>query len=163
MSIDLTTTCTQAEFGVLVGIGQSAVSDLLSRSVLDAGQPVGVWLLAYTSHLREQAAGRGADGELAANRAKESFTRNQLLESKLAERRKEVAPVAIIEQILAHIGSQIRSHLESLPSTLKMRCPQLDAEAIKLIETEIFNSCNLAANASMTSLDLMTAEDGDAA
>lgn len=162
MSIDLTTTCTQAEFGQLVGISQQAVSELLARAVLDAGQPVGAWLLTYTSHLREQAAGRGGDGELAANRAEESRVRRELLEIKLAERRKEVAPVTIIDQVLAHIGSQIRSHLEALPSTLKMRCPQLGAEAIKLIETEIFTTCNLAASAGIASLTLLDTEDTEA-
>ena len=159
--MELHNPCTQSEFGVLVGVSQQAVSDLLSRNVLDPGRPASGWLLAYTSHLREQAAGRGGDGELAANRAEESRVRRELLEIKLAERRKEVAPVALIEQVLAHIGAQIRSHLESLPGSLKMRCPQLSADDIKLIETEIFSACNLAATASMASLAQLDAEDGE--
>jgi phage terminase Nu1 subunit (DNA packaging protein) len=156
-------TCTQAEFGEMVGISQPAVSDLISRSVLQPGAPAGQWLRWYCAHLREQAAGRGGDGELAANRAAESFTRNQLLESKLAERRREVAPVEIIEQVLAHVGSQIRGTLEPLHVTLKMRCPQLTADDVKIIETEVATACNLAASACMASLSALDEEEGEGA
>ncbi|WP_157598306.1 MULTISPECIES: hypothetical protein [unclassified Rhizobacter] len=61
---------TQEQFGDLVGISQQAVSELLGRAILQAGQPAATWLRAYTKHLREQAAGRGADGELARERAR---------------------------------------------------------------------------------------------
>ena len=49
---DLNSTCTQAQFGDLVGIGQPAVSDLLARGVIQPGNTAGQWLLDYTSHLR---------------------------------------------------------------------------------------------------------------
>jgi phage terminase Nu1 subunit (DNA packaging protein) len=159
----LTAPCTQQEFGDLVGISQPAVSELLARDMLQAGHSATQWLLRYCANLREQAAGRGADGELASNRAEESRVRKELLEIKLAERRKEVAPVAVIEQVLAHIGSQIRGTLEPLHVTLKMRCPQLTADDIKIIETEVATACNLAAGACMASLTAMDDDDGDAA
>lgn len=161
--MNLNDTCTQQEFGDLVGISQPAVSDLLARGVLHPGEKADIWLVDYCAHLREQAAGRGGDGVLASNRAEESRVRRELLEIKLAERRREVAPVAVIEQVLAHIGSQIRGVLEPLHVTLKMRCPQLTAEDIKIIETEISNACNLAASASLASLKALDdAEvDGD--
>jgi len=154
----LLTTCTQQEFADLVGISQPAVSDLLARGVVQPGQSAAEWLIDYTSHLREQAAGRGGDGELAANRAEESRVRKELLEIKLAERRREVAPVDIIEQVLAHVGSQIRGTLEPLHVTLKMRCPQLTADDIKIIETEVSTACNLAASACMASLTALDDE-----
>lgn len=156
--MNLSATCTQQEFADLVGISQPAVSDLLTRGVINAGQPVSRWLLAYAGHLREQAAGRGGDGELAANRAAESRVRKELLEIKLAERRQEVAPVAVIEMVLAHIGSQIRSQMEGLPGALKMRCPQLTSEDVQYIQREVSALCNLAASASLDSLSAM---DGD--
>lgn len=160
---DLSTTCTQQEFGDLIGISQPAVSDLLARNVLRPGQPAGQWLHSYCAHLREQAAGRGGDGELAANRAEESRVRKELLEIKLAERRREVAPVNIIEQVLAHVGSQIRGTLEPLHVTLKMRCPQLTADDVKIIETEVATACNLAASMCMASLTAMDEEEGEGA
>lgn len=160
--MNLDAPCTQQEFARLVGISQPAVSDLLTRSVLQSGQSMGQWLHWYCGHLREQAAGRGGDGELAANRAEESRLRGEILEIKLAELRKEVARVEIIDQVLAHVGSQIRSVLESLHVTLKMRCPQLNAEDIKIIETEVSTACNLAASMCMASLTAMDAEDSAA-
>lgn len=163
MTPDFSAPCTQQQFADLVGISQPAVSDHLAAGVLQAGQTMGQWHSAYVSHLREQAAGRGADGELAANRAKESYTRNQLLESRLAERRREVAPVNIIEQVLAHVGSQIRGTLEPLHITLKMRCPQLTADDIKIIETEVSTACNLAVSTSMASLSALDDEADSAA
>ena len=84
------------------------------------------------------------------------------LQSRLAERRREVAPVNIIEQVLAHIGSQIRGTLEPLHVTLKMRCPQLTADDIKIIETEVATACNLATSACIASLSAMD-DDADAA
>ena len=157
--MNLAATCTQQEFGDMVGISQPAVSELLARAVLQPGHSVSQWLIWYCANLREQAAGRGGDGELAANRAEESRVRKELLEIKLAERRKEVAPVAIIEQVLAHVGSQIRGTLEPLHVTLKMRCPQLTAEDIKIIETEVATACNLAASACIASLTAMDEEE----
>lgn len=155
MNIDFSRHCTQQEFADLVGIGQPAVSGLLADGIIQAGETLGGWHHDYITNLREQAAGRGADGELAANRAKESYTRNQLLESRLAERRREVAPVNIIEQVLAHVGSQIRGTLEPLHIILKMRCPQLTADDIKIIETEVSTACNLAVSTSIASLSAM--------
>ena len=163
MNPDFDLPCTQQQFADLVGISQQAISDHLAAGVLQPGQTMGDWLADYISHLREQAAGRGADGELAANRAKESYTRNQLLESRLAERRREVAPVNIIEQVLAHIGSQIRGTLEPLHVNLKMRCPQLTADDIKLIETEVATACNLAVSTSMASLSALDDEATESA
>lgn len=144
--------CTQEAFAQLVGISQPAVSELLTRGILVPGQPVREWLLRYTANLREQAAGRGGDGELAINRAAESRTRNELLQMRLAERRKELLPAGLIEEVIAHVGRQIRGKLEPLHVQLKVRCPQLTADDLKLIETEVAVACNLAASMSLASL-----------
>lgn len=44
--------CTQEEFGLLVGISQPAVSNLVARGVLRPGQTAQHWLDRYVSHLR---------------------------------------------------------------------------------------------------------------
>lgn len=150
---------TQEAFGQLVGISQPAVSELLARGVLTPGTTAGEWLRLYCSNLREQAAGRGADGELAHQRAEESRTRKELLQIRLAERRKEVAAVALIEQVLAHVGRKIRGALEPLHVTLKMRLPQLTAEDLKVVEAEVAVACNLAVTVSLQSLADVAAED----
>lgn len=150
--------CTQKDFADLVGISQPAVSDLLTRGVLVARQSAKIWLLAYTAHLREQAAGRGGDGQLAANRAAESATRNELLQIKLKAARGEYAPVSAIERVLAVVGSQIVSKLEPLPARIKMLCPQLTAEDLKAVEGVITEARNAAADAGLQALEL---EDPD--
>lgn len=150
--VDLTQPITQAHFGQLVDISQAQVSEYVTKGVMTKGASGATWLREYTKHQREQAAGRGADGELAANRAKESASRNELLQIKLAERRREVAAVALIEQVLATVGARIASKLEPLPARIKTLCPEISAEALKLIEQEITEARNKAAAAGLAVL-----------
>lgn len=150
--MDLTQPCTQEEFAKLVGISQPAVSDLQARGLLGRGQTAQTWLHAYTAQLREQAAGRGADGELAMRRAQESATRNELLQIKLKKARGEYAEVALVELVLASIGKRMSSLLEPLPSRIKMLVPALTAEDLKQIDAVITEARNIAASASLTVL-----------
>lgn len=151
--VDLQAPCTQVEFARLVGVSQPAVSELLTKGILSKGQTAQTWLHAYTAHLREQAAGRGADGELAANRAAESATRNELLQIKLKKARGEYAPVEAIEQVLAAIGAQIASRLEPLVARIKTLHPELAPETLKQIEEAITDARNKAAAAGLAVLD----------
>lgn len=151
---DLDATCTQAAFGELVGITQQAVSDLLARDVVTPGQTAGKWLIDYCAHLREQAAGRGADGELAYQRselARVSRERNQI---KLDVERREYAAVSLLEQVLATVGRSIAGVLEPLHVNLHKRCPALTPEDLKLIQLEVSKACDIAVNASLAVLDV---------
>jgi len=152
-------TCTQADFGDFVGISQPAVSGLLERGVLEPGQTAGQWHTAYISHLREQAAGRGADGELAFQRSELARVSRERAEIKLALERKEYAPVALIEQVLATVGRSIAGVLEPLHATLHKLCPALTPEDLKLIQQEVSKACDLAVTASLASLEVE--EGGD--
>lgn len=151
--LDIHSTCTQAQFGELVGISQPAVSGLLTNGVIKPGESVAMWLLDYSLHLREQAAGRGADGELAHQRSKLAEVSRMRAEIKLAVERKEYAPVALIEQVLATVGRSIVGVLEPLHVTLHRRCPALTPEDLKLIQSEVAKACDLAAAASLAALD----------
>lgn len=168
--IDLECLCTQTEFAALVGVGQPAVSDLQQRKVFDPQRTAGGNLLIYCAHLREQAAGRGGDGELAANRAALAKTSNARMELRLYREQGKFADVLVIEQVLAFVGSQVASKLEPLPARIKMLCPQLTADDIKQVETAITEARNLAAGAVMALLaeanefdDEDTADAGEAA
>lgn len=158
--MNLDTPCTQAQFGELVGIGQPAVSDLVSRSVLTPGQTASQWLRDYCAHLREMAAGRGMDGELAYQRAELARVSRERAEIKLKVERAEYAPVALIEQVLASIGRGIAGLLEPLPAQLHKLCPALTPDDVRVIQTEISKACDLAAAASLAVLD--QEEDGEA-
>lgn len=159
--MDLTLPCTQKEFADLVGVGQPVVSELLTRGVIQAKDPARIWLLAYTAHLREQAAGRGGDGMLALNRAAESATRNGLLQIKLKTARGEYAPIDAIQQVLAYVGTRVASKLEPLPARIKMLCPQLTADDIKGVENAITDARNLAVSAALNLLEIDDAEIDD--
>lgn len=148
-------TCTQERFGQLVGITQQAVSDLLMRKVLQPGATAGQWLLDYTAHLREQAAGRGADGELAYQRSELARVSRERAEIKLALERQDSAPVALLEQVLATVGRSIVGVLEPLHVNLHRLCPALTPDDLKLIQTEVARACDLAANASLANLDVV--------
>lgn len=157
--MNLETTCTQQAFADLVGIGQPAVSDLLARDVIQPGQPVSQWLIDYTAHLREQAAGRGADGELAHQRSELARVSRERAEIKLALERREFASVALIEQVLAHVGRTVAGALEPLHINLHRLCPALTPDDLKIIQTEVSRACDLAASASLSVLDV--SEEGD--
>jgi phage terminase Nu1 subunit (DNA packaging protein) len=141
------------EFGALVGITRQAVGELLSRGVIQPGQSAAQWLLDYTANLREHAAGRGANGELAHQRSEESRVRREINEIKLAAMRGEYAPVSLLEQVLATVGRTIAGVLEPLHVNLQKRCPELTPEALKLIQLEVSKACDRAVNASLAVLD----------
>lgn len=154
--LDIHSTCTQAQFGELVGIGQSAVSGLLERGVIKPGESVALWLLDYSGHLREQAAGRGADGELAHQRSELARVSRERAEIKLAVERGEYAHVSLIEEVLSTVGRSIAAILEPLHVTLHKLCPALTPEDLKLIQGEVAKACDLAASASP---EILTIED----
>jgi phage terminase Nu1 subunit (DNA packaging protein) len=158
--VSLDQPCTQAAFGELVGVSQPAVSDMVARGLLQPGQTAGQWLHAYCAHLREQAAGRGADGELAFQRSELARVNRERAEIKLALERRQYAPVAVIEQVLATVGRKIVGVLEPLHVNLHRQCPALTPEDLKIIQTEVSRACDVAASASLAILEVDEAEEG---
>jgi len=151
--MNMDTQWTQAQFADLVGIGQPVVSDLLSRNVLEPGQTARTWLLGYCGHLREMAAGRGMDGELAYQRAEAARVSRERNEIKLALERNTYAPVPLLEQVLATVGRKIAGLLEPLPGRLHKLCPALTPDDVVLIQRELAQACDVAAMASLAVLD----------
>lgn len=154
--------CTQTAFAELVGIGQPAVSELVARGVLSPGDTAGQWLHAYCAGLREVAAGRGMDGELAYQRAELARVSRERAEIKLKVERAEFAPVALIEQVLASVGRGVAGLLEPLPAQLHKLCPALTPDDVRVIQTEVSKACDLAAAASLALLDESEEDEGDA-
>src|SRR5471032_268511 len=115
--VDLTGTMTQTAFGDLVGISQQAVSDLLRRDVITAGDPARAWLQSYCTHLREQAAGRAAAGDLdlAGERAALARVQRERIEMQNAVTRRELAPVSLLEFALAAMAQKVAGILEAIP------------------------------------------------
>lgn len=151
----------QATFGELVGITQQAVSDLMSREVLRPGVGAGEWLLAYASHMREQAAGRGADGELARERARLSREQADRIAMENAQSRKEVAPVAALTVVLGKLAGDVASILNGLVPRIRRRVPDVSSDVLRVIEDELVKVRARAASVSLADLEEEQDEDED--
>ena len=152
---------TQQAFGDIVGLSQKSVSDLIARGVIRPGESAASWLLGYTSHLREQAAGRGADGKLADARTKVAQEQCIKLERENRKAAGELVPVELLELVLSTVGRTIAGVLEPLHVNLRRRCPELTSEALKLIQLEVSKACDLAVNASLAVVDVDPEEASD--
>lgn len=162
--VDMSYPITQAQFGGLVGISQQAVSDLVKREILREGGTAGEWLRCYTAHLREVAAGRADSGDLVlaserARLAKEQADRVAMLN---AEKRGELAPAYLLEEVLAKAGAKVSGILAAIPGAIKRREPGLSAASVRLIQDEVAKACNIAAAVTLDDLDVdIPPDDGD--
>lgn len=153
--VDLQGKLTQSQFGGLVGISQPAVSDLIGRGVLSEGA-IGVeWVREYCGHLREIAAGRVADGDLdlAGERARLAKEQADRIAMQNAERRGELAPVALLETVLANAGTKVGRILDTIVPQIRRRVPGVPAEVLQTIENDIAKCRNLAASMVLSDLD----------
>jgi len=146
--VNLASPVTQERFGELVGVSQQAVSDLVARGILQPEQSARAWLLAYCANLREQAAGRQASGDLALATERARLAKEQADRIAMAneERRRQLAPVELLELTLAGICRQIKGRLEALVPALKRRSA-LTAADLDFVAREVAEAANLAAAA----------------
>lgn len=162
--MDLKTKGTQAKFAQLVGITQPAVSGLIARGVLAKGDSLENWLLAYCGNLRETAAGRSQSGESELNlndeKARLAAAQADLAEMDVAVRRGELAPVAILEAVLARAGGKIAAMLDTIPVMLKQRLPSLTEAEVGLARREIARVRNAAASMSLEDAEADDEEEG---
>jgi len=145
---------TQSAFGALVGVSQQAIGNLVGRGILDTSVPGLQLLQAYCSHLREQAAGRAANGDLdlATERAGLAKEQRERIAMQNAVTRGELAPVALLEEVLSRAGAKIASTLEAIPGAVKRRVPSLSSDEIKNIAFEIARVRNIVAAMSLADL-----------
>lgn len=158
MVVNLSNTATQEAFGDLVGISQQTVSELLSRKILVQGVSAGEWLRLYTSHLREMAAGRATTGDLdlAGERARLAREQADRIAMQNAVTRGELAPVALLEEVLSATASKVAGVLDAIPGMVRRRVPLLTADDIDLIAGEVAKARN--AVAAMSLADILNAE-----
>lgn len=155
-------TITQAQFAELVGVTQQAISALVGRGVLTAGDTAGQWLRDYCENLREQAAGRASMGDLDLVQERARLAKEQADKVAMANQieRKELAPVTVLEVVIAKVGRQIAATLEAIPVQLKRSSTSITPEDLKLITEEIIKARNLAANMELN-LEEINGPDGD--
>jgi phage terminase Nu1 subunit (DNA packaging protein) len=142
--VDLSKTIKQAEFGELVGVSQQAVSDFIRVAALGPGVSAGDMLIAYCARLREQAAGRGSDGDLDLVQERAWLAREQRIAQALknAVTRKEFAPVGLLSEVLAAASASVAAKLDALPGLLKKIAPELSEAVRDALATEIAHARN---------------------
>lgn len=133
---------TQAEFAALVGVSEARVSQLLEEGTLAKGQTAHQWLVSYVERLRDQAAGRDPNGELAA--ARTDLARQQALGQRLknATTQGEYASIGLLADILGTASAALGERLEALPPRIKIACPELTDGARAMLESTIATARN---------------------
>jgi len=147
---------TQAEIAAHLDISDRRLRDLLTEFGLDHKQvPLAEIRVRYLRKLREEAAGRGAGGDidLAKERALLAKEQRIRVEMQNAVTRKELAPVVLIEEVLAKAGSRAARILDTIPGLVRRRCPELDANTLSAIRDQVAQARNLAAAISLALLD----------
>lgn len=147
---------TQTQFAELVGVSQQAISSLVGRGVLNSGDTGAVWLKHYCENLREQAAGRASMGDLdlVQERARLAKEQADRVEMQNQISRKEVAPVNLIELVLADVARKIISELDAIPVELKRNSKSISSEDLQYISNEIIKARNKAAQIELNLDDL---------
>lgn len=155
-------TITQAQFADLVGVSQQAISNLIARGVLTAGDTCGQWLRDYCENLREQAAGRASSGDLDLVQERARLAKEQADKVAMANQveLRELAPVTVLEGVIAKVGRQIAANLEAIPVQLKRSSTSISSEDLQLITQEIIKARNLAASMELN-LDELNGPVGD--
>lgn len=109
----------------------------------------------YIRALREQAAGRAAAGDLdlATERAGLAKAQREKIEMQNAVTRRELAPVVLIEEVLAKAGGRVAGILDAIPGMIKRRVAGLSSNDIELIAVEVARARNIAATVSLNDLN----------
>ena len=152
---------TQAAFGEHVGISQQAVSDLVGRGVLKPGDSGNAWRLAYCEHLREVAAGRDPDGDLAAARTRLANESADRVAFENAIKRREYAPHSALEIVLGDIARQIATRLDALVPQVRRVLPDLPASVIAQLSAEVAACRELCASANLRDADRLQRYDDE--
>jgi len=159
--IDLQQQITQQEFGQLVGVAQQTVSEMLARGVINQGGTAHEWLQSYCAHLREVAAGRAAEGgvDLAHERALLARAQRERIEVQLAEKRRELVPAYLLEEVLAKTAARIAAIFDGIPGAIKRRVPYMPTAGLDLVRGEIVKARNIVA--AMTLDDVIADDERD--
>ena len=140
---------TQQEIADHLDMSQPAANEFLRRPGMENWRDTRLDAIrvSYIRQIREQAAGRATDGNinLATERAHLAKAQRERVEMQNAVTRRELAPVVLLEQVLARAGSKVAGILDAIPGMVRRRVAALSAEDLKLIAGEIAEARNIAA------------------
>lgn len=146
----------QQDIAKHLDMSQAAVSGLMDRLGIDwKAASIDEIRVAYIRHLREQAAGRAASGDLdlATERARLAKEQADKFAMQNAITRGELAPVMMIEEVLTKAASRIAGIFDAIPGMVRRRVPMLSSAEIDLIAGEISRARNIVASMSLADLD----------
>jgi len=151
--------CTQDAFAGLVGVTRSAIGHMIADDKMTKGDTAGEWLIQYCGALRAAAAGRDADCEdLTTERTIKTRVEREREEIKLELDRATYAPVAVLEQTLAAVGSSIVAALQPLTANIQRQCPNLSPEGIGIVRREVDRCCMAAEAAALQPVEVVEEE-----
>lgn len=109
---------TQAEVAKHLGVAQRTVRELRDRQVIPdpAKSTLSRVRLAYIRHLRELAAGRQGDRDLAEENLKLARSKREAQELKTSQLRGELVPVDQVETTMIAVSSTMRQKVLAVPS-----------------------------------------------
>jgi len=152
----------QAEIAEHLDLSERAVRDVLEEQGLNHKQSTLDQIrVAYIRHLREIAAGRGgSDGvELVKERALLAREMRIAKAMQNAERRAELAPVAVLEQVLASTGAKIGKILATIKGEIRRRFPQLTSADLVAVDEVVSKAMAQAAGLSLSALQAEESAD----
>jgi len=146
----------QKDIAEHLDLSQPAVSGLMDRLGIDwKTSTIDEIRVAYIRHLREQAAGRAASGDLdlATERARLAKEQADKVAMQNAVTRGDLAPVVMIEEVLTKTAARLAGIFDSIPGLVRRRVTSLRAEEIDLIAAEIARVRNVVAGMSLADLN----------
>lgn len=140
--IDATKPAKQATIAALLGLSLTTVRAIESRGIASRAMSLQDWLRAYCDHLREQAAGRAADGDLdlATERARLASEQADRLSMQNAITRRGLIPAAEMSQAVTTAFAAIAQGMRSLPDLIERRCgaaPDVVEAIERVIDSEM--------------------------
>lgn len=146
----------QKEIAEHLDLSQPAVSGLMDRLGIDwKTSTMDEIRVAYIRHLREQAAGRAASGDLdlATERARLAKEQADKVAMQNAVTRGDLAPVVMIEEVLTKTAARIAGIFDAIPGLVRRRVQSLRSDEIELIAAEIARIRNVVACMSLADLN----------
>ena len=127
-----------------MGISERAVRALALKGIVprtsDGLYPLRASILGYCGHMREKAAGRGADGSTnGLTEQRKRLVREQADKAELQNRatRGELVPAADVEAEWAAIATALRARFLALPSRVHQRLSHLTPAEVAAVDREV--------------------------
>lgn len=136
---------TQAEIAAHLDISDRRLRELLTEFGLDHKTvPLAEIRIRYLRKLREEAAGRSAQGDIDLPTERALLAREQRIGQSIKNEvaRKTYGPIEALTDVLASASQAVVDHLDQIPAGIARVCPDLPQPVRDLIMTELARARN---------------------